>query len=138
MEGQVDLTIGGDFPKGIGRVSTLIDNHAIDHREEDHDLEVNLGHLFEEAIMEVQLVIDLLLFKNKSLDLSPTAELLVWLAVGKTAGYELIDTVILVLVKGNLTLSRKIVTKDSFGEDLPSLFVEGILEVDKFIDDDSQ
>lgn len=88
--------------------------------------------------MEVQLVIDLLLFKDKSLDLSPTAELLVLFTVGKTAGYELIDAFVLVLVEGNLIFSHEIVTKDSFGEDLLSLLEEGILEVDKFVYDDSQ
>ena len=78
------------------------------------------------------------LFKDESLDVCPTTELMVGLAVRKAAGNEFIDAVILVLIKGNLTLSGEIVTEDSLRENLPSLLVEGALEVDKFVDDDSQ
>ena len=113
MERQVSLIVDGDFPKGIRRVSALIDDHAIDHREEDHDFEVYLRHLLEVTIMEVQLVINFFLFKDESLDVCPTAELMIGLAVRKAAGNELIDAVVLVLMEGDLTLSGEIVTEDS-------------------------
>lgn len=138
MERQVDLTIHRYFPEGIGGVSALIDDHAVDHREEDHDLEVYLCHLFEVTIMEVQLVIYFFFFEDKFLDICPTAELLVWVAVRQAPGNELIDAVVFVLMEGDLALPSEVVTKYSLREDLSSLLVEGVLEVDKFVDDDSQ
>lgn len=138
MERQVDLTIHWDFPEGIGGVSALIDDHAVDHREEDHDLEVYLCHLFEVSIMEVQLVIYFFFFEDKFLDICPTAELLVWVAVRQASGNELIDAVVFVVMEGDLALPSEVVTKYSLREYLSSLLVKGVLEVDKFVDDDSQ
>lgn len=138
MERQVDFVIHRYFPEWIGGISTLINDHTVDHREEDHDLEVYLCHLLEVAIMEVQLVIYYFFFKDKFLDICPTAELFIGLAVRKTAGNELIDTVIFIVMEGDLTLPSEIVTKYSLREDPSSLLVEGVLEVDKLVDDDSQ
>ena len=83
-------------------------------------------------------MINFFLFKDESLDVCPTAELMIGLAVRKAAGNELIDAVVLVLMEGDLTLSGEIVTEDSLRENLPSLLVERVLKVDKFVDDDSQ
>lgn len=138
LERQVDLLVYRNFPEGIWGVSTLIDDHTVDHRKEDHDLEMDLCELFEIAIVEVQLVIYFLFFKYEFLDVLPTAVVLAGLAVGEAAGNKLIDAVVFVIVKGNLIFASEIVAQYSLRKYASSLLVEGVLEIYKFVDDDSQ
>ena len=138
LERQVHFIADRNFPEGIGGVSALIDDHAVDHREEDHDLEVNFCHLFEVAVVEVQLVIYFFFFEDEFLDVSPTAEVLVGLAVGEAAGDEPVDAVVLVVVEGDLAPASEVFAQYGLREYASALLVEGVLEVDEFVDDDAQ
>ena len=106
MEGGCIFLRDRSFPEGIGRVPALIDDHAVHHTQEDHELGVDFDHLLEVLIVEVQVVVDFLFGEDVLLYLLPVheAEPLFIFEV-QTFGDKLVDTAVFILRVGNLVLS---------------------------------
>ncbi len=70
-----DLVRDGPFPEEVGGVSALVNDHAIHLAHENHEFGVDLGHLFEILIMEIQIVVNFLLGENVFLYIFPVTEI---------------------------------------------------------------